>query len=343
MSEELFGITKKYSKPFEYKGRKNKTDFPNLVKILKMTQPELKEYCKGELKRYGYKVVSDDSIDGYLYAKGKAPVLLIAHMDTVHKNVIKDYYEYYDKVKQIHTLSSPQGIGGDDRCGVWTILQILKVGIRPSVLFVENEEIGCLGSQTFCKSKYINDISENIKFMVEIDRRGNNDLVFYEDNNEGWHRYCENITGYKEAYGSYTDICELSEASGVASVNISSGYYNEHTLEETIVVEETLHTVEAVKKMIKDCKNQPQYAYEPITWGWYDDGLYLKDNNSIHPWEVTFLDDIEEGLDDSEVAYGNNKEDAILDFLTRVRPDIPFDYVENIEDAEKYFKKGAKI
>ena len=93
--------------------------------------------------------------------------------------------------------------------------------------------------------------------------------------------------------------------------------------------------------MIKDCERQPQYAYEPITW--YDNDLYLKDNNSTHPWEVTFLDDIEEGLDDSEVAYGNNKEDAILDFLTRVRPDIPFGYVENIEDAEKYFKKGAKI
>lgn len=342
MSEELFGISKMYSKSFEYKGRKNKTDFPDLVKILKMTQPELKEYLKSELNRYNYEVISDDSKHGHLYAKGKVPVLLIAHMDTVHAEVIKDFYEYYDKVKQTHTLSSPQGIGGDDRCGVWSILKILEAGLRPWILFVEDEEIGCLGSQTFCKSEYMNDISENIKFMIEIDRRGNNDLVFYEDDNSGWHKYCEKITGYEEAYGSYTDICELSEASGVASVNISSGYYNEHTFEETIVVEETLNTIEAVKKMIIDSKNQPQYAYEPRTWGWYDNALHLKENNSTHPWEVIFLD-IEEGLDDSEVAYGDTKEEAMLDFLTQVRPDVPFEYVESIEDVDKYLKKGAKI
>ena len=95
--------------------------------------------------------------------------------------------------------------------------------------------------------------------------------------------------------------------------------------------------------MIKDCERQPQYAYEPITRNWYDNDLYLKENNSIHPWEIIFLDDIEEGMEDSEVAYGDNEEDAILDFLTRVRPDIPFDYVESIEDAEKYFKEGANI
>lgn len=341
MSEEFFGISKMYSKPFEYKGRKNKTDFSDLVKILKMTQPKLKEYLKGELNKYNYEVIYNYSKHGYLYAKGKIPVLLIAHMDTVHTKVIKDFYEYYDKVKQTHTLSSPQGIGGDDRCGVWSILKILEAGLRPWILFVEDEEIGCLGSQTFCKSEYINDISENVKFMIEIDRRGNNDLVFYEDDNSGWHRYCEEITGYKEEYGSYTDICELSEASGVASVNISSGYYSEHTLEETIVVEETLNTIEAVKKMIIDSKNQPQYAYDPRIWGWYNNNLYIKENNSTHPWEVIFLD-VEQGLEDSEVAYGDTKEDAMLDFLTQVRPDVPFEYVESIEDAEKYYKKGAK-
>ena len=50
--------------------------------ICRMTQHEVKQYMKGYLASHKYKVVDQD---GFLYAKGDVPVLLVAHMDTVHK------------------------------------------------------------------------------------------------------------------------------------------------------------------------------------------------------------------------------------------------------------------
>ena len=43
----------------------------------------------------------------------------------------------------------PDGIGGDDRCGVFNILDILSQGYLPHVIFSWNEEIGGVGATKF--------------------------------------------------------------------------------------------------------------------------------------------------------------------------------------------------
>ena len=50
--------------------------------ILRMRQKELKHYLSGYLKKAGYSVINKK---GFLYAKGEVPVLLVAHLDTVHQ------------------------------------------------------------------------------------------------------------------------------------------------------------------------------------------------------------------------------------------------------------------
>lgn len=47
-----------------------------------MSQRELKSYLETALQEMGYPTVSKR---GYLYAEGEIPVLLVAHLDTVHK------------------------------------------------------------------------------------------------------------------------------------------------------------------------------------------------------------------------------------------------------------------
>ena len=76
-------------------------------KLVLRTQEEMKEYVKSRLGNHG-KVITRD---GFIYYKGTFPVLLCAHMDTVHKELPRTM------VYANGTLSSPQGIGGDDRCG----------------------------------------------------------------------------------------------------------------------------------------------------------------------------------------------------------------------------------
>ena len=54
--------------------------------ILRLPQMELKKRLKAELKSRGYPVTDKP---GYLYAEGTIPVLLVAHMDTVHRQPVE--------------------------------------------------------------------------------------------------------------------------------------------------------------------------------------------------------------------------------------------------------------
>lgn len=196
--------------------------------------------------------------EGYLYAKGNIPILLTAHINTVHKYPVKDFYEYKNKGK--HILSSPQGIGGDDRCGVYIILQIIKKGYKPTILFCEDKEIGGIGSSKFCKSQFIKDLSD-MKYLIELDRANLNDAVYYDCYNKNFIQYIEKITGYKETYGTFSDISNLAPCSNVAAVNLSCGYYDTHTLKEKVVVEEMLETLHKTELLLNDVNNIDSFEY----------------------------------------------------------------------------------
>ena len=102
--------------------------------ILRSTQPELKILLQAWLHRHGYAPISRR---GYLYAEGSVPVLLVAHLDTVHRELVRDICYNADRT----VVMSPQGIGGDDRAGVYMALRILEQA-RCHVLFCEDEETG---------------------------------------------------------------------------------------------------------------------------------------------------------------------------------------------------------
>ena len=213
--------------------------------ICKMTQHEVKQYMKGYLASHKYNVTDED---GFLYAKGDVPVLLVAHMDTVHKQQCKD-------IKNINgKLSSPQGIGGDDRCGVFIIMNLVKE-LHCSVLLCEDEEKGCIGAGKFVKTDYINNLDVN--YMVEFDRRGNNDAVFYHCGNEEFIDFVEDMTNFKLAYGSVSDISVLMEPAGLSAVNLSCGYYNAHYPTEYVMYDEMMDTIEAAKSLIKEKCDKP--------------------------------------------------------------------------------------
>ena len=235
------------------------TGIPNykrFQKILKMTQMELKKYLKDYLVGCGYKVINGN---GFLFAKGDVDILLTAHMDTtptvggMKRNPPSVIYTSPEGV-----VSSPQGIGGDDRCGIYIITEIIKE-TKCSVLFCEDEEIGCVGSELFTASKYLKEI-KNMRYMIEVDRRGSSDLVFYDCDNYDFEDFLlDNLPDYKTAWGTCSDISVLMSKSGVAGVNVSSGYHNEHTLDETINLKEMEHTLTELKKLVKI--DSPKFEY----------------------------------------------------------------------------------
>lgn len=264
---------------------KNKYKITEFEEILRMRQKTLKKHLGAKLEAAGYEPKSED---GFLYAKGTFPVLLVAHMDTVHKDCVQ-------KIKYSGAImSSPQGIGGDDRCGIYAILQIIK-DYHCSVLFTEDEEIGCVGAEKFVKSKYI--INNDINYIIEIDRRGTNDCVFYSCDNPEFEKFIESTGYFKTQWGSLSDISVIAPELGVAAVNLSSGYFNEHTLSETINVEALLSTIEEAKKILSlPCEDPFEYI-ESIHSGWgkgnwwsdWDDDDLPMDYATAYTDECTYL------------------------------------------------------
>lgn len=316
-TKQNYNYSKKwYAEPtYEYKGKKNITEFPEFIKLCKKTQEELKKTLPSELLKAGYEDVAIG--DGYIYAKGTVPVLLTAHMDTVHKETVKDWYEYVDD-KGNHIISSPQGIGGDDRCGIYMILEIIKEH-KCSVLFCEDEEIGGVGSDKFCRTDLINELKE-LNYLIELDRAHAKDAVFYDCDNPDFTEFITRETGYVEEYGSFSDISWLSPACGVASVNLSCGYYSAHTKYEEVVVEEMLHTIEIVKKLLKKETVKFEYierVYQKYTWDkWsgYNQRNYCG-NYYDDEVVIVYIDWVENGIEQSTSVEGIDENDCLVQFF----------------------------
>lgn len=283
--------------------------------ICKKTQKELKKSLVQELKLNGYKPIVGD---GFIYAQGSnAPVLLTAHMDTVHKETCRDI------ISQKGVLSSPQGIGGDDRCGIYMIMQIIsKTNLRPWILFCEDEEIGRVGAEKFVlHDKYVDELS-TLKFIIELDRAGSNDAVYYDCDNPLFEDFISETTGYVTDWGSFSDISTLAPEAGVAAVNLSCGYYKAHTINEYVVVNEMHSTINQVVKLLKlSMKSEtPKFEYikakSYTSWYQFNDDDYYYESYI----EVTYH---KNGCIREATGMGETDSDAFLDFF-KANPDVCF-------------------
>lgn len=264
-------------------------------KICTKSQPDLKEYLKARFTQMGKKITEGN---GYLFIDGTLPVLLTAHMDTVHKELPKEII--YDA----GMISSPQGIGGDDRCGIYMILQIVKELDCP-IIFCEDEETGGIGSGKFVKSQIFKELKErgNICYVIELDRKGKDDAVYYDLDNADFEAFVEKEF-WKGSFGSFSDICNICPALGVAGVNLSCGYYNAHTTSEAVDLSEMEKSIEEVKKLIKRTTEKDVFLWKENVWSyktpygkntssWYSTGGYGYGSgyNCEENFYIIYLDD----------------------------------------------------
>lgn len=237
------------------------------LNICEMTQNEVKIYVRSELKRLGYETVFAE--DGFVFAPGEIPVLLCAHMDTVHACIPHQIHVNLNKKSQT-VISAEEGIGGDDRCGIYMVLQIAAKR-KCSVLFLEDEEIGLVGAGKFTEHPLSWDL--NYQYIMEFDRANRNDAVFYECDNPDFVSFIEKDGFYKEAFGSCSDISEIAPHIGCAAVNLSCGYYNQHTKTEYVIWEEMLSSVESAIRILDRTTPDDCFAYVPAMYQnhFYDD------------------------------------------------------------------------
>lgn len=250
----------------------------DFVDVCKKDQATLKQ----ELVSWAKNAYGDENVtvgDGFVLVVGATPVLLTAHMDTVHKELPNEVYEF--EIENKHYITSPQGIGGDDRCGIYMIQQIVGDGYLPYILFCEDEEIGGIGSNKFIKTDSVKEI-QNLKFYLELDRANSKDAVYYSCGNDDFQAFI-NEYGFETAHGSFSDISHLSPETDVASVNLSCGYYCQHTLNEYVVFEEMEETIEKVKLILEDADAISAetgtdvieaYDYQQVRYGGWGSSTY---------------------------------------------------------------------
>lgn len=251
----------------------HKNDYLIIKHLCKLTQPELMQQVYTYLNNKYDKVWKTDYA---VFAEGDIPVTLVAHLDTVFDVPPTDFY--IDAKKGV--LWSPEGLGADDRAGVFAILKLISLDCKPNIVFVTDEEIGCVGAQNVIEEYPKCPFKSN--FIIELDRRGRDDCVFYNCANDEFEEYIESF-GFVTRIGSFSDISVLAPAWGQAAVNLSIGYYNEHSFQEHLNVFYLFETLEKVMHIFERCDKHFEYI----------DAFKDFYNTDYSAWNYEFIDETE--------------------------------------------------
>lgn len=234
----------------------DKREYGELEAILKLDEKNLLKVMKILLEEEGYSNIV--STKDYIVAVGDTPVALVAHLDTVFKHPPQNIF--YDREKNV--MWSPEGLGADDRAGVFAIVEIIRnyEDLNPTIILTTGEEKGCIGAEALVEEIPLP--PTEIKYIIELDRRGYNDCVFYSCDNEEFEKYVESF-GFVTDWGSFSDISSICPAWKTAGVNLSIGYYGEHDYCELLCIEHMYETIGKVVKMLKEADEAESFEYIP--------------------------------------------------------------------------------
>lgn len=279
---------------------------------------------------------------GNLYVtKGESETYpcIVAHLDQVQERHAKDF-KAYESEDIIIGFSSrhceQQGLGADDKCGIWVGLKCLQEFDAIKLAFFVGEEIGCKGSSA-ADMEFFTDC----RFVIEPDRRGHKDII----TQIGWQQLCSEEflqdTGYEDfgyevTDGLMTDIEALKENGlGVSCINLSCGYYKPHTDQEFVYKPALLNCLDLVRQIIVTCTK----VYTHID----NDSLYdnWEQYNGDYYDEVYDLMATYPGLDFGDVEilmeerHGVINRDELLAAYDFVRDDIAFWHEQQEKETTK--------
>ncbi len=192
-------------------------------------------------------------LEQFVYVEGtrKNRVLLVAHADTfwdAHYNRISSPKQSIEIANGI-IRNREGGLGADDRAGCAMVWLLRDLG--HSLLITNGEEKRSLGGKWLMGSNpdLADKINATHQFAVQLDRRNATDFKCYKVGTKSFKAYVKKNTGYSEPDRERsTDIVILCR--DICGVNLSIGYYNEHTDDEYLVVEEWVNTLNICRRWL---------------------------------------------------------------------------------------------
>lgn len=237
-------------------------------------EKKMKKFIKGWC-RFNIPDAQVVAENGNLYiTKGDAETYpcIVAHLDQVQDKHSKDFRCYVtdDKVWgfSVENLRM-EGLGADDKNGIWVALKCLLNYDVMKVAFFMGEEIGCVGSSRADMSFF-----DDCRWVVQCDRRNGGDLITEASGVDLCSEDFVNAIdmgkfGYHEERGLMTDVMELKEQGlKVSCVNMSCGYYRPHTDGEYTVVSELRNCLSFVEWIVENVTEVMPHEY---VYSKYDD------------------------------------------------------------------------
>ncbi len=216
-----------------------------------------------EENKIPYKV---DELFNIYCTKGDADIYpcVVAHTDTVHnnnhidvrtelkkncRNVLKEAYKGYD------AKGKPTGIGGDDKAGVFACLTLLLELPALKASFFVSEEIGCKGSKEADEAFF-----ENVGYAIQFDApydymvtEVSSGVPLFDRRSEFFKKANNVLVEYIiPEYGShpFTDVYALKKLFDFSCINLSIGYYDHHTANEYVILEDVENGIKIGREMI---------------------------------------------------------------------------------------------
>ena len=197
---------------------------------------------------------------------------VVSHTDTVHDidtiNISEEMLPNFQSenkpsLKAYNDEGDPTGIGGDNKCGVFACLELLKELPNLKAAFFVSEETGCHGSRNADKKFF-----DNVGYAIQFDAPFNWMVTEYSmgvklfDRSDDFFKITNEVLNEsfegRQNYGShpYTDVYALKKSFDFSCINISIGYYDYHTPNEYVVIEDTFNGVDTGKKLIEKLGNK---------------------------------------------------------------------------------------
>ncbi|WP_027883502.1 hypothetical protein [Meiothermus rufus] len=195
-------------------------------------------------------------LERFLFIAGEraSKVLLVAHADTYWDEQYGRPHGFEPKeleCKDGVIRNKKGGLGADDRAGCAMIWLLKDMG--HSILITSGEEEGSKGSHWLRQEHpdLFQRINAEHQFVIQLDRCGAKDFKCYTVGTEAFRSYVQEKTGYTEPDRKRsTDIVTLCQ--DICGVNLSIGYYHEHTPEEYLVVNDWLNTLERCRRWLAE-------------------------------------------------------------------------------------------
>lgn len=250
-----------------------KLDLNLLKRLLVIDHPSKKEWAMlsfiiNECYKIGGLDFEMDSYNNIFITKNSSNPeyypAVVCHTDCVlpHKNKAVNIQQGQIFGKDIKT-NKRIGLGMDDANGICCAIQLLKTIPNLKVCFTTEEEIGFNGAEAAAENI---DFWYNVSYMIQADRHGKSDLITFTNGidsaSEKWLEEASGIMaefGYTEQVGLGTDIGVLAEQLKLSGVNISCGYYKEHTDKEYTVISELQNCLNFMEKLLLTIPTDKQY------------------------------------------------------------------------------------